>query len=356
MKALIAFVVFLGILAGSGCLVLWIFSKLTGVDMFEAFAWGFRTKRPHFVLPMLLLHLMAVVFLMTLFRLPIVALTMPATERGGLSGYVSGPNRYVYYDVQESAYREITHYNPPPVPPTLDTAPDVVSYYRSRGAEHYENVSILSLPSLLIFFVLSAISVFPQYFALLAFAREYVSSNRLARDVSGAGIREAFEALIGLRPWIVGAAVLLTLVILVAAGSAVAGRILTRHRDEIGPIADTLRDQLVRKLPPGSRITGKLVGSTTRTERSTRYVLSEKYRQAHSTPKLFTLRIYMVELTGVADIPVYLAVELPEEARTEILPLERFLKDGESSGKAPEIELVVNDDLTLSLTDTTGVR
>ncbi len=349
MKTLLSILVFLAAFAGTGFLILVFFSRISGIDMPAAYAWGFRTKRLELVLPVIVLYLIAFIFLAGLLLRPVTLVSVLSTNRGGLAGYPSDTDRYVFYDAERSSYGSVEFFSPPPASPSLREVLGIVSIYRPLGNKQYYNLVGVGLPVTLILIVFSALGTSLTFLLLRFLAQEYSGRENPALKLARGAIAEGFRRTTGLSLWAAAAAVFVLLGGVAVVSAVVTGRVSRNHREVLTERSLRYRAEIEGRVRPGDRLSGRIVSRIETME--TEY--GEEDERSRDRPSLreqrhYPLIRYTVELEGLLGIPVFVGIRVPGNP-DESPALARY----EHFAASPDLpaEFIVNEDFTLRLAD-----
>ncbi len=349
--------IYLLVFCGTGFFLLRFFSHLAGTDMFAAVIWVFKAKRFELVVPLAIFYMIAFVMLAAIFMGLFTTSTAAFTHKAGLLGYPDGEGQYRMFDPATRRYESIPHYNPPPAANMLNETFEVVSFYKPLFSKVYRNVSDLSLVVSIIKIILGIFGIVPLYWMLFVLAKEYPQPVGSAGALTHAMIGKQFHAVAGMS--VLSALGVLGVIVLAItlAEHWVERRIAREHQEQLGALSAEYRRQVSRSTAPGATLLGTLV----RREDTLVHKLHSSPTQSGSDVNKKTVRtvpamLYTLEFSELMRVPVYVRLQLfgdaashPDIRRLDVLFADKKSKQPKSRST---IELVVNPDYTVSLTET----
>ncbi len=308
-------ILFFVLLAVDAAYILHLFGKLTGLNMFEAAGWCYRSrssgptggKGP--CLPVAIVAVISFVvaftMLFTLFRVPSRVMEVAQDHAGGLLEYQAPHGRLHLYDPARRIHNE--YYSST----TLDAASSfrdvfgVVVMYREPGRDYYQDTSFFSFSSSLALMIFGVLFLAGTFGLLFLMANEYAGVTGVGKP-GFAQIMTRLRKIAGIRPWHALAIALTALLII----PLFAFFSIKRYTDLYGYHRDRLRGELMKRVSPGDTVTGSVILQFRGIEREVDTTFDEDTRRRKSSVRRHAVLYYTVRFSALIETPVYLNLKL----------------------------------------------
>ena len=355
---------FLGLLAGGAYYSLAFFSRLSGVNMHAAMAWGFKAKRFELVLTWVMFYLIGGVMLLVLLQKPFMLVTMAFSHEGGLLGYALDDSEHaILYDPGQANYAEKRMTPPPPAAESFTGTFEVVAFYRPFLSGYGQNLEFQNIYLALFLIFLAALGTVLTYVVMYALADAYNSKMHLGIELSHSMLGINFQTITGLRFTTVAAGFVSLIVLASLAGGLMVKYISRGYEQRLGETRDFFRSQIMETVSPGKILPGKVIRRLFNYQ--TIYAHPQQVDRGARDRTVLTVT-YTVEFRELTDhLPVYLSLScmgdetanpIVAEINSSFPPLTSRWHDVVLSSpeamvprKKPVRHFKVNDDYTISL-------
>jgi len=349
---LLRVLLYLFLFAATSYYIINLFSRLTGINMFSAYAWSLHSSssKPYFLFPLGagVCFTIAFIVMIVLLRLPAQVQDMKNNNIAGLMGYEDSENRLRLYDPVHASYVSCENYSPEAVPEKFTDLFKIILLYKAPGDRFYFNTEFLELSANIGRLVFIILFLVPIYFLLYYFAVFYIKENGLDMGLSHRLMLARYRDILGMHPAIAGAIALALMLAVPVYSNISVKKLINSYMDTYGVHRERLKGEIMKKVSPGSTVRGSVILRSVYTEsKETTDTESMNRRRTYSHTTSYS---YTVKFENIIEIPVYLAMPLyagTEEANM----MERAFLDQKTSVpvSVKEYDFKVNDDYSVSL-------
>lgn len=363
---------FLGLFVVCGYYLLLFFSKLTGINIFSAVGWGFRSGIsigkgfPVWLLPFL--AMLFYPFLFTAFflflEIPVHIYQMKNNHAGGLMGYSDGYDIRVY-DPSRNAYFAYEYLDAPPAAASKFTdAFEVVLFYKFRpSSKYYKDTKLRSLSWQISILFMAILGLFMIYISLYTLAEAYIGENGLQIQLSHQSMAVKFQQITGVTALKALLIALSVYVLVLGAGIISVNKLNNHFKNLYASDQQALRSKLLNSVSPMETITGRVISRWYKTE-SRSHSEGSGDNTGNSAGRggktiYYTEDVFTVEFRDLIHIPVYLDLTIlpSKSARQEEKMLNSLFPDEDEDEsenedvpkKMVELDFIINPDFSVSL-------
>ncbi len=349
---LLRVLLYLFLFAATSYYIINLFSRLTGVNMFSAYAWSLHSSssKPYFLFPLGagVCFTIAFIVMIVLLRLPAQVEDMKNDNIAGLMGYQDSTNMLWLYDPLHGSYVSCNNYSPEAVPEKFTDLFRIVLLYKAPGDRFYFNTEFIELSANIGRLVLIVLFLVPIYFLLYYFTVFYIERNGLDMGLSHYLMLTRYRDILGMHPALAGILALALMLAVPVYGNMSVKKLINRYMNTYGVHRERLKKEIMNKVSPGAVIKGSVILRRVNIESTETTDTGSKYRQrtySHSATYNYTVRF-----GNLVEIPVYLKFTL-DYGDEQTKRLEKAFKDQKTV--APEsimdYDFIVNDDYSVSL-------
>lgn len=349
---LLRVLLYLILFAATSYYIINLFSRLTGISMFSAYAWSLHMPggKPFFLFPLGagVCFTIAFIIMIVLLRLPAQVEDMKNSSIAGLMGYQDSKNMLWLYDPVHNSYFSCDNYTPEAVPEKFTDLFKLVLLYKSPGDRFYFNTEFLELSANLGRVFLTLLFLAGIYPLLYYLAQFYIKDDGLDMGLSHQLMFTRFRDIAGMHPAFAGAIAIAVLLAVPVYSMVSVNKLKSRYMDSYGVHRDRLKMEVMKNVTPGTVLKGSVI--LRRVYIESVETTDSKSLSKRKTYTRTTTHNYTIKFQNLAEISVYLQMPLDYgDEKTKILDKEFPDQKTIAPESVREYDFIVNDDYSVML-------
>ncbi len=350
---IIRILLYLFLFAATSYYIINLFSRLTGINMFSAYAWSLHLPggKPFFLFPLGagLCFTIAFIVMIVLFKVPAQVQDFKNNNAAGLMGYRDAKFALWLYN---PVHNEYIPYNDNTIQKTPERFTDlfkVIVLYKAPDEKFYLDTLFLGLSSntqRVFLIILFLAAIYPLLYLLAVF---YIKDEGLTMELTNYVVLSRFREIAGMHPGLAGAVFIAVLMIIPVYGMIEVNKVIDQYNGIYGAHRERLINQIKQRVLPGSTVRGSVIQRFIYKESETTGDSDSRNRSMNKKVSYYTFCNYTVKFDSLIQIPVYLEMHVPygsEEAKM----LEKAFTDIKTyvPSSVREYDFTVNDDYSVS--------
>jgi hypothetical protein len=347
---LLRVLLYLILFAATSYYIINFFSRLTGINMFSAYAWSLQTPggAPMFLFPLTagICFTMSFSVMIALLRVPSQVVDLKNNNVCGLIGYRDAQSMLWLYDPPGNAYISYNDNTFQAAPERFTDLFKIVLLYKGPGDKFYYDTEFLGLsPNLSrVFFIVLFLSlIYPLLYYLAGF---YIKYHCLDAELTHQSMLTRYREIAGIHPAFAGAIAIALLLAVPVYSMVSVNKLMSRYMNTQGVQGDRLKNEVLKNASPGTVLKGSVILRRVNIESvDTTDKESLNRRRTHSHSATY---IYTVKFQNLTEIPVYLRMPI-DYGDEKMKMLEKAFPDQKTASpdSVKEYDFIVNDDYSV---------